>query len=272
MADYVCIVGLDEPEYTALQSRLNVPVIAHAVLPKIVLDDGQLYVETTRVNQYARVSKLVYHGIFEDDLDFIGALALWGGACLPNAKAMLDCRLKLTNLVKALQFTHFGEPLRGYASPYARFEGEGERVAKWGNWHCGENKARFTGRWSSEHPAIIERFLVGQAVRVVMIGDRFWQIRLEGDDWLKSIHHDNATMMPIDNELLEDTVRIREGFGLEIIANDYIVTEGGTKHLLEVNHIPNVTRFPQLWEAYAEYVTHWIQHDKREIYPSIGTD
>jgi hypothetical protein len=263
MADSVCIVGLDETEYTALQERLDVPVIAHAVLPKIVLSDGQLWVETTRVNRYAPVSKLVYHGIFEDDLDFIGALALWGGASLPNARAMLDCRLKLPCLVRALQYTHFAEPLRGYASPYARFDSDRERVAKWGNWHCGENKERFTGTWSSEHPAIIEQFLPGQAVRVAMIGERFWQIRLEGDDWLKSIHHDNAHLMPVDDELLEDTRRIRDGFGLEIIANDYIVTDDGTKHLLEVNHIPNVTRFPQMWEAYAEYVINWVTNDQR---------
>jgi hypothetical protein len=245
VVDYVCIVGLDEPEYTALQEQLNLPVIAHAILPRIALNDGQLWVETARVNRYVPVSKMIYHGIFEDDLDFISALALWGGACLPNPRAMMDCRLKLPCLVRALQYTRFGEPLRGYAAPYARFDGDGERVAKWGNWHCGENKARFTGNWSSDHPTIIEHFLAGEAVRVVMIGERFWQIRLEGDDWLKSIHHANAAIMPIDGDLLDDTRRIRDGFGLEIIANDYIVTDRGTKHLLEVNHISECDTLPR---------------------------
>jgi hypothetical protein len=230
MADYVCIVGLDEPEATAIQERLDAPVIAHVVLPKILLKDGLLWAESDHGPRMLPVSKVIYHGIFEDDLDFIAALALWGGACLPNPRAMMDCRLKLPCLVRALQYTRFGDP-RGYAAPYARFDTEIERVAKWGNWHCGENKERFTGVWTAQEPSIIETYFTGQAVRVVMIGDQHWQIRLEGDDWLKSIHHAGPTFMDVDPQLLDDTRNIKAGFGLEIIANDYIVGEDGSKHL-----------------------------------------
>lgn len=253
---YVCIVGLDEPEYQQIQARLEVPVVAHPVLPRIFVNDGDLYVE--KGARFVPVSKVVFHGIFEDDLDFMAGLALWGGPCLPNARAMMDCRLKLPCLVRALDFTRFGSPQRGYASPFARFDSETERVAKWGNWHCGENKSRFTGTWSSENPAIIEHFLKGQSVRVVIIGSKCWQIRLEGDDWLKSIHDDKADFMEIDAELLEDTENIRKGFGLELVANDYIVTGEGTKHLLEVNHIPNVDRFSEIWTAYSDFVVEWV--------------
>jgi len=64
--------------------------------------------------------------------------------------------------------------------------------------------------------------------------------------------------MDIDPELLEDTQNLKAAFGLEIIANDYIVVNDGSRHLLEVNHIPNVTRFPEIWEAYRDYVVDWI--------------
>ena len=114
------------------------------------------------------------------------------------------------------------------------------------------------GSWTAEEPSIIEPFLSGQAVRVVFIGSRYWQIRLEGDSWLKSIHHEQAEFMPPDPELVEDTRRVKEGFGLEIVANDYIVGNDGQKHLLEVNHIPNVTRFPEIWEAYCDLATEWV--------------
>lgn len=258
MQQYVCIVGLDEAEATEIQKRLDQPGMIHVVLPKIVLKDGQLWAESSRSPRMSPVSRVIYHGIFENDLDFMVGLALWGGPCLPNPRAMMDCRLKLPCLVRALQYTRFGSPQRGYAAPYANFESEGiERVAKWGNWHCGENKERFLGTWRSENPAIIEQFLPGQAVRVVMIGERYWQIRLDGDSWLKSIHHAAAALIEVDPELLDDTRAVRDGFGLEIIANDYIVGEDGTKHLLEVNHIPNVTRFPELWEAYRDFVVAW---------------
>lgn len=258
MREYVCIVGLDESESQEICSRIEQFAIKHEVIPRICVQDGQLWVESGKGAQMLPVTKVVYHGIYEEDFDFITALALWGGACLPNAFAMMNCRLKFPCLVRALQYTRFGEPLRGFAARGSIFDTEVERVAKWGNWHCGENKARFTDQWQAHEPSIIEHFLQGQAVRVVIVGDRVWQIKLEGDDWLKSIHHTNASFMDIDQELLEDTYTLQAVFGLEIIANDYIVTDKGTKHLLEVNHIPNVTRFPEIWHTYRDYVVNWI--------------
>src|SRR5262249_35753271 len=160
------------------------------------------------------------------------------------------CRLKLPCLARALRYTRFAAPPRGYAAPGAAFDSDRERVAKWGNWHCGENKARFTDSWTSDQACIIGDFLSGQAVRGVLLGDRHWQIRLEGENWLKSIHDPRAALMEVDGDLLADARHIRWAFGLEILANDYIVGSDGSKQLLEVNHIPNVTRFPEIREAY----------------------
>lgn len=260
MTDKVLIVGFDEPEFMAIKNRLDVGigVVAHELLPKIVVKDGQLFAESRRGPWMVPISKVVFHGIFEDDLDFIAGLALWGGPCLPNARAMMDCRLKLPCLVRALQFSRFAAPLRGYVSPGARFETETERVAKWGNWHCGENKARFSDSWMSENACTVEPFLSGRAVRIVLISDRYWQIGLEGESWLKSIHDPRAAVMEVDAELLADARAVRDGFGLELLANDYIVSQDGSRHLLEVNHIPNVTRFPEIWEAYLEHVVDWL--------------
>lgn len=259
MSERVLIVGLDEPEFTEIRERIDLRVTAHEVLPRILVKDGELLTEPRRGAGWLPVSKVVFHSIYEHDLDFIAALALWGGPCLPNPLAMMDCRLKLPCLVRALQYTRFGAPSRGYAAPGAVYSSEREQVAKWGNWHCGENKARFNGNWEAEHASIIEEFLPGQAVRVVIIGDRHWQIRLEGEGWLKSIHAPDAAFMDVDPDLLADTERVRQGFGLELVANDYIVTEGGSRHLLEVNHIPNVTRFPEVWEGYRDFVVNWLQ-------------
>jgi hypothetical protein len=258
MREFVLVVGLDEAESSAIEARVDQPLIAHVILPKIVVKDGVLWSELPNSPRMVPISKVVFHGIFEDDLDFMAGLALWGGACLPNPRAMLDARLKFACLVRALHYTRFGSAARGYVSSCARFDSETERVAKWGNWHCGENKERFTGMWTGEHASIIEPFLPGRAVRIVMIGEQAWQISLAGDTWLKSIHHDDAAFMDIDPELLDDTRAIKTGFGLEIIGNDYIVGDDGSKHLLEVNHIPNVTRFSAIWDAYLTYVAAWI--------------
>ncbi|MCA9178945.1 MAG: hypothetical protein KDB14_30990, partial [Planctomycetales bacterium] len=93
---------------------------------------------------------------------------------------------------------------------------------------------------------------------VVVIGDQFWQIKLEGDGWLKSLHHPAACFVEPDPQLVADTQRVARGFGLEIAANDYVVAPDGQPHLLEVNHIPNVTRFPEIWDAYSDYVIEWL--------------
>lgn len=259
MKRYSLIVGLDATESQQIRDQLNHPTISHVIIPKIRVSDGELYAETGRGVQMVPISSVVYHGIYENDLDFITGLGFWSGPCLPNPRGMMDLRLKLPGLLRALTHTRFGFP-RGFVSANTMiFADETERVAKWGNWHCGENKERFTDRWLGEEASIIEPFLDGEAVRVVIIGDKHWQIKLEGDSWLKSIHHDTAHFMEVDPDLLDDTRNIQTAFGLEIIANDYIVTADGDKYLLEVNHIPNVTRFPELWDAYRAFVVGWLE-------------
>ncbi|MCE9554473.1 MAG: hypothetical protein K8T91_13995 [Planctomycetes bacterium] len=253
-----CIIGLDDPQNAALKSRIAQPLLIHETLPGIVVRDGELFVEATSGFGLLPVSKVVFHGIFEDDHNLIAGLALWGGPCLPNARGMMDCRLKLPCLVRALQFSQFSAPPRGFVSAKTEYATSIERVAKWGNWHCGENKSRFKQTWRGDEAAIVERYLEGDAIRVVVMGEQYWQIKLEGEGWLKSIHHPTACIMEADSRLVVDTQAVARGFGLEIAANDYIVTADGQPHLLEVNHIPNVTRFPGIWEAYADYVVRWL--------------
>ncbi len=254
----LCIVGLEESEYSEIQQRVEKPLIAHVGLPRIVVDGEQLLVERRQGPGFLPVSRVIFHGIYEEDLDFIAALALWGGPCLPNARAMMSCRLKLPCLIRALDFTRYRMPSRGYAGPDAPFRSDGERVAKWGNWHCGENKERFSDIWRGPEPCLIEPFIEGISVRVVIIGEQVFQIGLDGIDWRKSIHDDRATLMEPDEALVSDTMAVQSGFGLEVIANDYIVTPDGERYLLEVNHIPNVTRFSEIWAAYRDFAVTWV--------------
>src|SRR5262245_14204248 len=133
MTERACIIGLDEPQKSDLQRRLAGSVVAHEMLPRILVRDGTLLVGASSGFGLLPVTKVVFHGIFEDDHDCIAGLALWGGPCLPNASAMMDCRLKLPCLVRALQFTEFAHPPRGFASVGVEYSTEVERVAKWGN-------------------------------------------------------------------------------------------------------------------------------------------
>lgn len=251
------VVGLDGPEIADLKHRHPAPAIYHPLLPQIRLDDGRLLVERASGPGMLPVDRVVFHGIFADDYDFLTALALWGGPCLPSARGLLDCRERLPCLARALKVTRFGHMPRSWATRGQTVERASDTVAKWGNWHCGENKHRFTGTYTASEPTILEPFIVGEAVRIALVGAHAWQIRLAGDDWLHSIHHPRAAFMPIDDELLADTRALSHTLGLEVIGVDYMVGADGQKHLLEVNHAANVTVFPEIREAFLDLVAAW---------------
>lgn len=258
MGERVLLVGFDAAEAAELTARLAVDCVCHENLPRVVVEGGRLFVASPHRAEYLRVSRVVFHGIFEHDLEFLAGLALWGGPCFPNPAAMMDCRLRLPCLVRALRHTRFGGPPRGFASRGGEFAAEAESVAKWGNWHCGENKERFTGAWTATEPTLFEPFVSGEAVRVVIVGEPR-QIRLTGPGWLKSVHGVGASFMPANPELVADTQVVRRGLGLDVIANDYIVSADGP-YLLEVNHIPSVTCFPELWREYLDVVEAWVSN------------
>ena len=257
----ILIIGLEEAELQAIQEGITHMVVSYDMLPHIKLIAGKLWVESAQIpGKYLEVDKVVYHGIYENDFDFITLLALWGGACLPNAHGMMDCRLRHSGLVRAKRVSRFGNLPRGMSIEPQKWIAEKDTVAKWGNWHCGENKHRFEGEWESNEPTVYEPFIKGSAVRIMIVGESFWQIRLTGDDWLKSIHHEASGEMRADPELVADAYQLSRHFGLQTVGIDYMVAETGEKHLLEVNHIPNVTVFPFVNKAYIKYTIRWLNN------------
>lgn len=260
MRTRLCVIGLDRAIVDRIKETHFGPIVVHDMVPKFYVEEGLLYVERTNGVGFLKIDKVIFHGIFEDDFDLITGLAIWGGDCYPNALGMMNCRLKLPCLARALQVSRFNSR-RGMISADTAISVNKMTVGKWGNWHCGENKTRFNEHWQSTEASVLEPFFEGNSVRVVAIGDQYLQINLEGNDWLKSIHDPKASIMDMDAELLADTLAIREHFGLSLIANDYIVGKNGEKHLLEVNHIPNVTRFDELQEIYFDHVTDWLKSD-----------
>jgi hypothetical protein len=255
------LVGLDPPEVDEISERISGPVVASEMLPRVRLTDGELTVEDRAVwGRSAPVGRIVFHAIyeFEPDLRFLNTVALWGGPCLPNPIGMLLARPRVTNLAVARTASRFAQLRRTYLAKGGTYAVERPTVAKWGEWHCGEGKEVFDGERTFEEPTLLEPFVSGEAIRVQVIGDSAWQIRLGGDDWKKSIHHTTAGLVELNPRLVTDVRAIMAAFRLELGAADYIVEPGGTPHLLEFNHIPNVTQFPEIREAYLTFVTEWV--------------
>jgi hypothetical protein len=87
--DPLLLVGLDEPETAELRRRLDHPILAFETLPRIRVDRGRLLVEHPHfMNHFVPAERVAFHAIFEDDFDFLTALALWGGPCLPGARGI----------------------------------------------------------------------------------------------------------------------------------------------------------------------------------------
>ncbi len=253
------LIGLERTEVSEIRSRVRAPLIAVETPPKLQLRGGELYFFHRGLWDLAGpVSKVVFHGIYENDLPTLAALALWGGPCLPGAHGMLDCRPRIPNLARCRRVSRFAALPRGYADAGTTFPADGPTVAKWGEGHCGEGKEVVTGGRECDEPTLFEQFLKGDAVRVQVIGNAAFQVRLAGEDWKKSLHHPAADLTEPDAELVEDTRRMQAHFGLEVCAADYIVTPDGGKHLLELNHIPNVTQFAEMREAYLDLVCGWL--------------
>ena len=126
-----------------------------------------------------------------------------------------------------------------------------------GNRHCGDNKSRIDAPFRAEEPTLFEPFIDGDAVRITLLGDAMFQTVMTGPDWLKSVHGDGAMLVPPNIKLVADTEAVRRELGLEIIANDYIISPETGPYLLEVNAIPSVTSHPELWTKYLEVVTNW---------------
>jgi len=253
----ILTVGLERAEVAELRPRVSAPIIAHEMLPKVQIRAGELFALRSDRYEFAPISKVVFHGIFENDLPILAALALWDGPCLPGAHGMLDCRPRIANLARVRRVSRFASLPRGCADAGTDFTVESDMVAKWGERHCGEGKERVSAPLRVDESTLFEPYIPGDAVRVQLIGERAYQLRLGGTDWKKSIHGDDTAFTDPDPELVADTQALADHFGLPVCATDYIVTPTGDKHLLELNHIPNVTQFAEMRAAYLDFATAW---------------
>ncbi|MEM9931337.1 MAG: hypothetical protein AAF840_16095, partial [Bacteroidota bacterium] len=107
MPPRVCIIGLHQNEFQQVRKRVFGPIVWHEMLPAIRVQGDKLWVARSSGVGMIEVDKVIYHGIYENDLDTLAGLAMWGGPCYPNPKAMMDCRLKLPCLVRALEHTAY---------------------------------------------------------------------------------------------------------------------------------------------------------------------
>ncbi|UQA60595.1 ATP-grasp domain-containing protein [Polyangium aurulentum] len=116
-------------------------------------------------------------------------------------------------------------------------------VLKIGEEHRGEGKhlirsASDIPRWNGI--ATMEPFFEGESVRVLLLGDRAFGVRIHNErSWIKNSPGASFEAWNPGEAIVEHARRAMRLFGLEIAGVDYVVDSGGF-HFIELNPFPRV--------------------------------
>lgn len=116
-------------------------------------------------------------------------------------------------------------------------------VLKIGNEHRGEGK--YLIRSATDIPpwegiATMEPFFLGESVRVLLLGDRAFGVRIHHDDsWIKNAPGARLERWTPNARLIEHARKAKDLFDLPIAGVDYVVNDQGF-HFIELNPFPRV--------------------------------
>jgi glutathione synthase/RimK-type ligase-like ATP-grasp enzyme len=105
------------------------------------------------------------------------------------------------------------------------------------------------------HDAVIEPFVEGRSVRVLLVGERAWQLEYASNDWRKNVRA-TVSVVDADAELVARARQTTSRLGLALAGVDYIVNDLGTT-LLEVNAYPGLDDVPEAVDAFVEMAGAW---------------
>jgi hypothetical protein len=253
--DLLVTIGLDPAFVDSLRQRLEARVVAYPAVPRVYSVDGQVRVESANVTgRWLEPSGVLFYGYFEDAGPARRALALGSTPTFPDIGATLPLDERAMALLLALR-AEGRLSGRGFVPRGVAVTVEIEHVLKWGNRHCGEDKARVTGKVDPVSDAIIEPFVAGMSVRLLIVGDKAWQLHYESKDWRKNVGA-TITVADVNPELLARARRTVDRLGLAIAGVDYVVT-GTDAVLLEVNAYPGLEDLPDASEAFLGMAETW---------------
>lgn len=214
----------------------------HSMSPKkLVLDDTGLHRPGITENlkgliYYARAENIDYE---IHNLAFIKDNNI---PCWPSAQilqSMTDRHVVMQRCVEAGLVNHSVLFLRGGETVDLEFP----YVVKIGQEHRGEGKYLINDNqdlppW--EGLATVEPFFVGQSVRILIIGDRYFGISYDNPtSWIKNSCGCDVEMWEAPIDMVNHAKSVASIFNLEIAGVDYIVSKD-SYHFLEINQYPGL--------------------------------
>ena len=260
----IACIGLAPRNVEALKKSFDGAVLTYEVPPRMYSMNGKLFAESRSiVGKWLSFEWAYWYGYYPGDQRVVEARKALGlssaGKCLDFRNAVLH-----DDRTVSLMLAEHADPSpslpRGYLPKGTRtLAFEQPQVFKVGNDHCGDGKHLMNG-FNPEYPAggIIEPFLKGESVRVLIIGKKAWVLRYQSKkgDW-------RANVDPLVTELHVSTYpglvprsrTIAERLGLRVLGIDYLGHGdlGLTRwDLLEVNAYPGLDDAAGAHEAYEE--------------------
>ena len=259
------VIGLDDPLVERLRdgfrARLGEPprFAVYASPPPIYALDGRVLAESGRVmGRWLRPDGVLYYSYFEGAADARRALAIADTPSFPDVRDTLPLDDKVMALLAAMRDRGaLATVPRGYVPAGTEVPSNGERVLKWGDAHCGEGKLRVGGAFCPEHSSVVEPFLRGESVRVLLVGSRSWQLHYASDDWRKNVRATVTVAAEADPDLVVEAQQVARRLRLEVAGIDFIVGVDGRRHLLEVNAYPGFDDAPGAEEAFVDLALDW---------------
>jgi hypothetical protein len=253
-------IGLEPNYLKAVKSAYPGIVVPYDVPPPMYSHQGKLYAESFQVaGRWLPIDRLIWYGYYPEDkraAEVRRAIALSYCPAYPDIDLAVLHDDRVLSLILASRADTLDSPMaRGYLPRGNRVLLGELSVLKIGNDHCGDGKLLIDGLLpETEHSGIVEPFITGDSVRVLVIGEWAWVLRYESTkpgEWRKNVQ---PKVTEIQDEYLKKRgLRIAQKLGLPIVGIDFIGTrEEEDWKLLEVNAYPGLDDAPlkaqTVWE------------------------
>jgi hypothetical protein len=249
-------IGLDDHLATRVPEVVDARVVSYPVVPQCWALDGKVFVESARVaGRWLQPDGVVFYSYFENADLARRAIALSSTPSYPDVSKTLPHDDQIVSLLLASQ-ADGGSVARGFAGPGRQVTFEGERVFKWSNRHCGDDKAKQAAPFVSNEPTLIEPFLEGTSERILLVGDAVWNLDYESSDWRKNVGSVVRARTTPDRDLVSRARRTAQALGLRVVGVDYLVASSGPA-LLEINAYPGLTDAPGAEDAFLAEISAW---------------
>jgi hypothetical protein len=252
----LAIIGLDDPLAQRVKDAVGGRVVVYPDAPASFAIDGRLRLESATVaGRWLDPDGVVFYSYIEGAADLRRAIASSETPSFPDVRSTIGLDDKFLALIAALRAGARPIP-RGFVPGGHVVNFEGLRVFKWGNRHCGDDKVKVDGTFVPSQGAIIEPFLEGESDRVLIVGEREWQLRYESGDWRKNVGGTVRVLPDANAGLVAHARAICQRLDLKVAGLDFIVAPSGS-FLLEVNAYPGLEDVPGAEGAFIEELSAW---------------